>query len=171
MSDKPERSAALDFAARIKSAVHRKRDAEKSARQLERERRQRIDLALVRLFDDLEAMGKAAEVLLVDRRKLRIRIRLDQREIVIQSRPTDEQPDRLEIHATGVEEALTGYLGAEIDRWALKIDRPEKDGRPAHTQVYALLGKGMAWLVEHGLALSLDAPEADDAQPPFDRDL
>ena len=164
MSDKNERTAALDFAARIRSAVGRKRDAQTAKAQEEKARKERIAAALDRLFDDLEAMGKAAQVLDVDRRRRRIRLRLDDHEIHIQSKPTDEQPDLLEIRATGVEQELSGYLGEEIDRWALKVDHPEKEGRPAHTQVYALLGMGMTWLIEHGLDLDLEPapePEAD----------
>lgn len=173
MSDKNERTAALDFAARIRSAVGRKRDEQKAKKQAEKARAAHIAAALKRLFDDLEAMGNAAEVLQVDRRKLRIKLRLDDREIHIQSAPTPDQPDLLEVRATGVEHDLSGYLGEEIDRWALKIDYAEKEGRPAHTQVYALLGMGMSWLIEKGLDLSLEPPpepEPDDGQEP-DKDL
>jgi hypothetical protein len=158
MSEKNERTAALDFAARIRSAVGRKRDVQKALEQEEKARKARVASALDRLFDDLEAMGKAADVLEIERRRRRIRIRLDDREITIQSKPSKEQDDLLEIRASGVEQELSGYLGEEIDRWALKIDHPEKEGRPAHTQVYALLGMGMTWLIEHGLDLDLEPP-------------
>jgi len=171
MSEKNERVAALDFAARIKVAVGRKRDEQKAKQEAEKARRARIAAALKRLFDDLEAMGRAAEVLEVDRRKLRVKLRLDGREIHIESKPDKERPDHIEIRATGVEHELTGYLGEEIDRWALKIDYAEREGRPAHTQVYALLGMGMTWLIEHGLELNLEPPpEPADGQEP-DRDL
>lgn len=164
MSDKTERTAALDHAARIRAAVELRREQGRARQEAEKERRERIRLALDRLFDDLEAMGRAAEVLGVERRKHRVRLRLDDREIVIQSRPGDEQPDCLEIRATGVEAALSGYLSSEIDRWALRIEHPERDGIPARTQVYALLGMGMTWLIEHGLDLKLGPPA--DAGPP-----
>lgn len=171
MSEKTERTAALDFAARIRAAVGRKRDDQKAHEEASRARKARIAAALSRLFDDLEAMGRAAEVLEVDRRRLRIKLRLDEREIHIQSKPDKDQPDLLDIRATGVEQELSGYLGEEIDRWALKIDYAEKEGRPAHTQVYALMGMGMSWLIEHGLDLHLDPPADPEPDRDADKDL
>ena len=120
MSEKNERVAALDFAARIKVAVGRKRDEQKAKQEAEKARRARIAAALKRLFDDLEAMGRAAEVLEVDRRKLRVKLRLDGREIHIESKPDKERPDHIEIRATGVEHE-DGMIGN------VEEDQPEGD--------------------------------------------
>ncbi len=155
MGDGGERKAALDFGARIRAAVGRKKDDERLAEEAEEARRKRIGLALDRLFDDLEAMGLAAGVLDVTRAGRGITFVLDDRRIRIASEPSDEAPDHLAIEATGVEQALCGYFGDEVDRWALKIEHPARGRRRAHTQIYALLGMGMTWLIEHGLDLKL----------------
>ncbi|MCP4870472.1 MAG: hypothetical protein GY898_17350 [Proteobacteria bacterium] len=151
-----ERHAALDFAAKIKAAAARKEAEEAQQEAKTSARHERVGEALVRLFDDLEAMGDAAGVLGVVRSDNSIALTLDGRQIRIVSDPDDDQPDRLSIDATGVDLAMGGYFGDEIDRWAMTIEYPPEGRRKAYTQVYALLGMGMGWLVEHGLELKLD---------------
>lgn len=150
-----ERHAALDFAAKIKAAAARKKASDAEQQAASTARNERVEGALTRLFDDLEAMGTAAGVLGVVRSGHTIALTLDDRQIRIVSDPTDDQPDRLTIDASGVEVALAGYFGDEIDRWAMTIEYPAEGRRKAYTQVYALLGMGMTWLVEHGLGLDL----------------
>ncbi len=151
-----ERHAALDFAAKIKAAAARKK-AEDAQQEAETSaRNDRVADALGRLFDDLEAMGNAAGVLGVVRSGASIALTLDGRQMRIVSDPSEELPDRLSIDASGVELAMGGYFGDEIDRWAMTIEYPAEGRRKAYTQVYALLGMGMGWLVEHGLGLKLD---------------
>lgn len=155
MGDGGERKAALDFAARIRAAVGRKRDDERSRHEEDQLRKARIDEALDRLFDDLEAMGLASGVLDVTRAGRSIVFALDDRRIKIASEPSTDLPDHLAVEATGVEQQLSGYFGDEVDRWALKIEHPAKGRRGASTQVYAMLGMGMSWLLERGLDLKL----------------
>ena len=155
MSD-GERKAALDFAAKIRAAAERRAAERQSAASQEEARRARIASALDRLFDDLQAMGDAAGVLSVTRKGRSIVLALEGRRIRITSKPSKDAPDRLEIEASEVKLPLSGYFGGELDRWALKIVTPAKGRQPEHSQVYALLGMGMTWLVEHGLGLSLD---------------
>jgi len=151
-----ERAAALDFAARIKAAAERKRTDEARDEASAAARKSRIDAALTRLFDDLQAMGEAAGVLGVVRSGHTIALTLDGRQIRIVSDPAEDEPDRLSIDAGGGEISLAGYFGEEIDRWALRIEYPDEGRRQAYTQVYALMGMGMTWLLEHGLGLKLD---------------
>ncbi len=151
-----EREAALDFAAKIAAAAKRK-EATEAAEEAELEARvAKIGGALDRLFDDLEAMGTAAGVLEVTRAGRSIVLAYDGRRIRVASVPRADAPDHLEVEATGVDVPVSGYYGDEVDRWALKIDYPQEQRRRAYTQVYALLGMGMGWLVEHGLGLKLD---------------
>ncbi len=151
-----ERKAALDFAAKIRAAAERRSAERASAASQEQARRARIDAALDRLFDDLEAMGQAAGVLSVSRKGRSIVLGLEGARIRIASKPTAAAPDHLEVEATGVEQDLSGYFGDALDRWALNVVAPAKGRAPERSQVYALLGGGMAWLVEHGLGLTLD---------------
>jgi hypothetical protein len=151
-----ERKAALDFAARIKAAAARRQAEAKQEQADDDARKSLIEQALTRLFDDLQVMGEAAGVLGVVRSGHSIALTLGDRQIRVVSAPTDDEPDRLSVDATGVDLTLSGYYGDEVDRWALKIEYPKQDKRRAYTQVYALLGMGMSWLIEHGLGLELD---------------
>jgi hypothetical protein len=151
-----ERKAALDFAAKIRAAAERRRGERESAAALEAARRARIEAALDRLFDDLEALGRAAGVLGVTRKGRSIVLSLEGRRIRICSEPRDGEPDRLAVEASGADEALSGYYSEELDRWALRVTTKPKGRTPERSQVYALLGLGMGWLVEHGLGLTLD---------------
>jgi hypothetical protein len=155
MSD-GERKAALDFAAKIRAAAERRTSERQDAASKEKARKAAIDRALDRLFDDLEAMGDAAGVLSVTRKGRSIVLSLEGRRIRIVSKPSKEAADHLEVDATGVKQTLSGSFSAKLDRWALHIVTPAKGRIPERSQVYALLGSGMAWLVEHGLGLDID---------------
>lgn len=150
-----ERKAALDFAAKIRAAAQKRQSEQESAAAKEEERRKKLQTVLDRLFDDLEAMGDASGVLKVSRKGRAISLALDGRRIRIASKPTKEAPDHLLVEASGVDHTLTGSFSHELDRWALQVVTPKRGQLPEHTQVYALLGRGMEWLIEHGLGLKL----------------
>ncbi len=155
MSD-GERKAALDFAAKIRAAAERRKAEREDDAARERTRLARIEEAIDRLFDDLQAMGEAAGVLDVSRKGRSISLGLEGRRIRIQHKPSKTAPDHLAIDASEVTETLTGAFSEELDRWALTVAKPAKGRIPERKQVYALLGMGMSWLVEHGLGLALE---------------
>ncbi len=158
MPKKKRENPALGLAARIRTAAT-KRAALRRAEEKQREaRRAAIEAALDRLFDHLEEAGKAAEVLQVKRKGKTIRLTLEGRSIHVASKPTDERPDHLEVVATGIDARLTGFHQEELDRWALRIERPApEEGKPApRPEVHILLGSGLETLVEEALLLPLD---------------
>ena len=164
-SKNPRSNPALPFAARIKAAVglHKaKLEAEAEAR---RARNKRIAEEVARLLDNLEEMGRAAEVLRVERSPLEVKLLLEDRSVAIRSTPEDERPDHLDIEATGVEQSLSAYWEDEIERWALRIEEPPEEGDdppPPRSRVLALLGMGMTWLIQRGLGLPLQAPDESE---------
>ena len=116
-------------------------------------------VALDRLFDELEGMGRAAEVLGVERSGRNIRFGFAGRVIGIISTPSNEDPSLLDVTASDVEEELSGYLQPELMRFVLRITKPATETRPELAKDLILGGAGLAWLVENGLGLDVGAEE------------
>ena len=147
----------LGLAARIRSAAAEQAAEERRQEEARRQRAAQMEAALDRVFDELEEMGRAAEVLGVNRRGRSIRLSFAAREVVIASEPDESSPDQLKVSASQVTEELSGYYQAELGRFVLRISKPATELRPALSKDLILMGAGLTWLVENGLGLDVGA--------------
>jgi hypothetical protein len=150
-SDKPPSS----LADRIRRAVQRRDDDARAAVQRQKERAARLEAEVDGLLNELEAMGRAAQVLDVLRRGRSLRLGLEGRFVSFDHAPEPERPDRIAVTGTGLDADVHAWFEEQLGRWALKIKRSTGNGRDVERSV-TLTGSGLDWLFEKGLDLKLD---------------